>query len=123
MKKLALLFSLVMVTISTYAQYGEISGKVIDHNGEGIAKATVTLVNEAGESVGKSTTTDLDGNYAIKPLTPGKYNITIACEGHTSQIQKGVIISADKPTWLNANMKPDPNYIPRKGKAKGKRKK
>lgn len=113
---------LLLTGFTMQVQNGEISGKVLDENREGIVNSTITLVEENGTPLGRSVTADYDGNYSLKPLTPGKYNLLFTCKGYVSQMQKGVIVSADKPTWLNANLKPDPNYVaPEKNRGKRKR--
>lgn len=106
MKKILTLLSLVATAFAAYAQNGEISGKVTDENGEGVPVANVVLVDGKGVSTGRGTTTDFDGNYSIKPLTPGKYNIQISYLGYATRIEQGVVVNADKTTWLNAQLKP-----------------
>jgi len=106
MKKLLTLFSLVAGFAVAYAQNGEISGKVIDENGEGVPIANVVLVDNKGVTTGRGTTTDFDGNYSIKPLTPGKYNLQVSYVGYGTQIQQGVVVNADKATFIDIKMKP-----------------
>lgn len=106
MKKILTLLSLVATAFAAYAQNGEISGKVTDENGEGVPVANVVLVDGKGVSTGRGTTTDFDGNYSIKPLTPGKYNVQISYLGYATRIEQGVLVNADKSTWLNVQLKP-----------------
>jgi outer membrane receptor protein involved in Fe transport len=106
MKKILTLLSLIATAFAAYAQNGEISGKVTDENGEGIPVANVVLVDAKGVSTGRGTTTDFDGNYSIKPLTPGKYNVQISYLGYATRIEQGVVVNADKTTWLNVQLKP-----------------
>ena len=106
MKKIFTLFSLIAGFLVAQAQNGEISGKVIDENGEGVPFANVILVDNKGISSGRGTTTDFDGNYSIKPLTPGKYNIQYSYVGYASQIQQGIVVNADKSTFVDTKLKP-----------------
>lgn len=106
MKKLFTLFTLLVAFVAVKAQNGEISGKVIDENGEGVPIANVVLVDNKGVTTGRGTTTDFDGNYSIKPLTPGKYNVQVSYVGYASQIQQGVVVSADKATFIDVKLKP-----------------
>lgn len=106
MKKILTLLSLLAIVFIARAQNGEISGKVIDENGEGVISGNVQIVDEKGVPTGRGAVTDFDGNYSIKPLSPGKYNVQISYLGYGTQVQKGVIVSADKPTWINVNLKP-----------------
>lgn len=106
MKKIITLLSFVMVAFAVYAQNGEVSGKVVDEKGEGIPFANVVIVDAKGVSTGRGTTTDFDGNYSIKPLTPGRYNIQYTYIGYSSQVQQGVVVTADKATFVDVKMKP-----------------
>ncbi|MES2619276.1 MAG: TonB-dependent receptor [Bacteroidota bacterium] len=107
MKRILTLFSLLAGFFVAYAQNGEISGKVVDENGEGIPLANVIIVDNKGGSTGRGASADFDGNYSIKPLTPGKYNIQFSYLGYSSQVQQGVIVSADKATFIDIKLKPD----------------
>ena len=107
MKRLFTLLSLLAGFFVAQAQNGEISGKVVDENGEGVPVANVVLVDVKGISTGRGTTTDFDGNYSIKPLTPGKYNVQYSYIGYTTQIQEGVVVSNDKATFVDIKIKPD----------------
>ena len=62
MKKLFTLLSLIAGFFVAQAQNGEISGKVLDENGEGVPIANVVVVDNKGVSTGRGTTTDFDGN-------------------------------------------------------------
>ncbi|MCX6198820.1 MAG: TonB-dependent receptor [Bacteroidetes bacterium] len=106
MKKILTLFSLVAGLFVAHAQNGEISGKVVDENGEGVPVANVVLVDNKGVSTGRGTNTDFDGNYSIKPLTPGKYNVQVSYLGYAAQIQQGVVVSSDKATFIDVKLRP-----------------
>ncbi len=106
MKKLFTLLAVLFVFAGAKAQNGEISGKITDENGEGVPVANVVLVDNKGVSTGRGTTTDFDGNYSIKPLTPGKYNLQISYIGYATQIQQGVLVNSDKSTFIDVKLKP-----------------
>jgi len=106
MKKLFTLLTVIFLFAGAKAQNGEISGKVIDETGEGVPVANVVLVDNKGVTTGRGTTTDFDGNYSIKPLTPGKYNLQVSYVGYGTQIQQGVLVNADKATFIDIKMKP-----------------
>jgi len=111
MKKLFTLIGLFLASIGVYAQSGEISGRILDENGEGIPFANVVIVDAKGVSTGRGTTTDLDGNYTLKPLTPGKYNLQFSYVGYATQIQQGVLAYADKAQFLDIKLKPSSNAL------------
>ncbi len=106
MKKILTLLSLVAMCFVLKAQNGEISGKVTDENGEGVPVANVVLVDAKGISTGRGSTTDFDGNYSIKPLTPGKYNLQVSYVGYATRIEQGVVVNSDKTTWVSIKLKP-----------------
>lgn len=106
MKKLFPLLSFVFFVFALRSQNGEISGKVTDENGEGVPVANVLLVDKNGTSTGRGATTDFDGNYSIKPLTPGKYNVQFSYVGYATSIEQGVVVNADKTTFLDKKLKP-----------------
>jgi len=85
-----------------YAQSGEIQGKVSDADtGEGLPFANVTI-KVAGTTVGGQT--DFDGYYSIKPVPGGSYDVETNYVGYSSQITKGVLVVADKTTFLDIKM-------------------
>ncbi len=104
MKKIVTLLSLLMAVFALRAQNGDISGKVIDENGDGIPFANVAIVDAKGVPTGRGTSTDMDGYYSIKPLTPGKYNVQYSYVGYQTQLIKDVLVSADKSTGQDIKM-------------------
>ncbi len=110
MKKLiAALFLCFAGTAFVFAQTGEITGTVKDENGDGIPFATV--VAEQNGSVVQGTSTDFDGNYTIKPLPPGKYDLKLTYIGYAEQQIQGVSVNSDKITILDAALKPEEQVL------------
>ena len=114
-------FSLIMLAVSLQAQvqYGDISGNVLDRNGEAIPKSKVSLTDSMGAGTGKETIAELDGYFSLKPLLPGKYNVAISAKDCSTQTQRGVIVRADKSTMINVHLDCVP---PQKKSHKRKRK-
>jgi len=104
-KKYFLSILLLFISLATFAQSGEISGKVVDEKGEAIPFANVTIV-ENGVPTGTGSTTDFDGFYSIKPLGPGKYDVKFSYIGYTSIIKSGVLVKNDKTTYLDQKLTP-----------------
>ena len=102
-KKLLSGFSLMLlITATVLAQSGTLMGKLKDkETGEPIPFANI-VAETAGRQVGGSTT-NFDGEYTIRPITPGRYDVKATYVGYNHMIQN-VIISPDKITFLDVEM-------------------
>jgi len=99
----ALLVALTTGTLAL-AQSGALKGKAIDEtNGEGLSFANVQL-EQGGNAVAK-TVADIDGNFTIKPIPPGTYDVKVASVGYQTYFSKGVVIGGDKTTYIDAKIK------------------
>src|ERR1051326_3071989 len=99
----ALVVALTTGTLA-FAQSGALKGKVVDDaNGEGISFANVQIEQE-GTSVAK-TVADIDGNFTIKPIAPGKYDLKAVAVGYAPLLIKGVIVGGDKTTYQDLKVK------------------
>ena len=90
---------------SLFAQSGagELRGKVQDaKKKEGIPFAVI-LVESNGSRVGQ-TQSDFDGNYVIKPIPPGKYDVRVKLIGYYDRVINGVIITSNKQTYVNPDL-------------------
>lgn len=108
MKPIVLLSLMMILSLSMKAwslTTGSIKGKVLDENGEGLIGASVQVIDANGKTTGQSSSADLDGNYEISNLMQGKYDLKCAYIGYETQLIKGVVVSAEKPTILNFPMK------------------
>ncbi len=101
-----LLLSLCIILTSSmlvYSQSGSLKGTVTDkETGEPLPFANI-VVELGGTQVG-GTATDFDGNYMIKPISPGKYNVIATYAGYQKGITEGVIIKGDKITFLDMEL-------------------
>lgn len=104
-RKYFLSFLLSFASLALFAQSGEISGKIVDENGEAIPFANIAIV-EDGKATGTGATTDFDGFYAIKPLSAGKYDVKFSYIGYTSVIKTDVLVKNDQTTYLDQKMSP-----------------
>ncbi len=75
------------------AVYGNISGTVADQKGATIVGATVT-VTDLTKNVPKIVTTKESGNYEVRSLIPGKYQVKVEHEGYKTYVQE-VEVRAD----------------------------
>jgi len=81
----------------------ELSGTVVDEEGEPVEGAMVVVVGTEF-----NTTTDADGKYTITGLEPDEYTVNITSGTHLS-IEETVTISADEKASLDVTLKVDPD--------------
>lgn len=98
--KLCMLMIFALCTLTTYAQTGSISGKIIDDANLPIPGASVQVVGTQ-----KITSTDNDGNYRITGLTSGTYTLTVKYIGFATQTLTATVGNSN--SVLNFNMKTD----------------
>lgn len=98
--KLMLLALAVSLVAGAQQHPGMLKGTVTDkQTGEIIPFATVVLKQNGKLLAGA--TTDIQGMYAIKNISPGKYTVECSFIGYSTYKIEGVTISADKLRILN----------------------
>jgi outer membrane receptor protein involved in Fe transport len=70
--------------------------------GESVPFANIVL--EVGGTQVGGTSSDIDGNYTIKPIPPGTYDLKASSVGFQPKMIKGVIIRAGKIEFLDVEM-------------------
>ena len=105
-RKFLTAFAFVLATGTlAYGQSGAIKGKVTDkESGEPVPFANIIV--EAGGSQKGGATTNYDGEYTIKPLTPGKYNVKATYVGYKPIMIQGVEVNSDAVRFLDIEMQP-----------------
>ena len=94
---------LILLGINSSAQTGEIRGKVTESGtSEGVPFASVTA--KMNNTIIQGGVTDIDGNYVIKPLNPGRYDIEVTSVGYQPAKQTGILVSVDKITFINLSI-------------------
>ena len=99
------LFVLLLASGFSFAQQGggAIKGKVTDAaNNEGVPFCNV-IVYLNGNQVNGSTT-DFDGNYSIKPIDAGTYEIEFSFVGYTLTRVNGFVVKSNKTNFLDAKL-------------------
>ncbi len=105
MKSLYLL-CLLLITLPAFSQTGMLKGKVTDaETADPMPFATILIVSDSSAPL-FGTTTDFDGNYTIKPLDHGVYDVKASFVGYKNKLIEDVVISKDKITFLDIKMKP-----------------
>src|SRR5262245_2731625 len=91
--------STVLVLLASNAAYaqgggsGSIQGTVRDESNAPVPGATVTATNVAtGVDTVRQTTAA--GVYALTPLPPGEYRVTITLSGFDKFVRKGLVVDA-----------------------------
>src|SRR5689334_16724274 len=95
--KITMLFTACFFAISANSQSlpGEIAGTVRDENNEPLPGAVITY--ERNGTL-QGTTTDENGRYRLKPLDPGKYDVSYSFIGYRKEIQRDVYVSSGQIT-------------------------
>ena len=104
LRKLNLLFVSILLTVTygfSQSGLGTIRGSVIDKESKEFIPNSVITVKQNG-SVRANATTDFDGKFQINSLSPGAYDVEISNpgEGYQATTIKGVVVSADRITFL-----------------------
>ncbi|MEO8209900.1 MAG: TonB-dependent receptor [bacterium] len=92
------LISILLLSKSVEAQ--SIKGKIIDaSNSDPLIGAVIKI---QGTTLG--TLSDLDGNYEVTDMAPGKYNLEFSYIGYNPKTLKDVLVSANKITNLDVSL-------------------
>ncbi|MGA9770520.1 MAG: TonB-dependent receptor [Blastocatellia bacterium] len=95
-----LIGSVVFAQVST----GDITGRVLDPQGNVVAGATVTAKNTANDQT-RSTTTNDSGEYTLSQLSPGKYEVAAEARGFSRSLQKDFELNIGSKPTLNFELK------------------
>jgi len=94
---------LTIVSSQILAQTGIIQGRIAAAtNNESIPFANVVIL---GTTTGASS--DLDGNFEIKNLTPGLYNVQVSFLGYVSQVEYEIQVFNNKPSQVDFSLEED----------------
>ena len=101
----SLLAFLLFVPLGASAQVGSgsLQGKVTDvETGEPLPFVNVVLFLNGNQVTGGNT--DFDGDYTIKPINPGSYDVLFSFVGYTPKKVTGVKVTANKIQFVNATL-------------------
>lgn len=97
--------TLIIVFLSYYSisqENGIIKGRVFDPiSNEGVPFANVVIQGTSTGSV-----TDFDGNYEIKELKPGLYNLSASSVGYETKVEYEIQTFNNKPAFINIELNP-----------------
>ena len=105
LRKLLVFTALVLVanTMVLAQSSGTLKGKLIDKTTKEAIPFASVVIESGGKQYG-GVNTDIDGNYTIKPIPPGKYDVKAVYVGYKPLLIKDVIINNDKITFLDIDM-------------------
>ena len=94
---------ILMASVAVFSQSGAIKGKIVDkETKEPIPFANVILEN--GGTIEGGATSDFDGNYVIKPVSPGTYDLKATYIGYKSVLVRGMVINSDQIRFFDIPM-------------------
>lgn len=101
-----ILSSVSLTAIFAQGNSGELKGSVKDPSGQPIPFANVVVMSGGFQKAGGSA--DIDGNYSIKPIPVGTYDVIATSVGFNKKQFSGVVISGSgKITFLDITMASD----------------
>ena len=105
MMRFATFLGAILMSFSAMAQVGAgtLKGRITDFDTkESLPFASVILFLNGNQVAG--TNTDFDGEYTIKPIQPGTYDVLFSFVGYQSKKVTGVKITANKIQFVNGEL-------------------
>ncbi|MGB0248064.1 MAG: carboxypeptidase regulatory-like domain-containing protein, partial [Flavobacteriales bacterium] len=105
MMRFATILGALLMSFSAVAQVGQgtLKGRVTDFDSkDALPFASVVLFLNGNQVAG--TNTDFDGEYTIKPIQPGTYDVLVSFVGYQAKKVTGVKITANKIQFVNAEL-------------------
>ncbi|MBK8226049.1 MAG: carboxypeptidase-like regulatory domain-containing protein [Flavobacteriales bacterium] len=82
---------------------GSLKGKITDKKtGEPLPFVNIVVENRGSQVTGGAT--DFDGNYFIKPIDPGTYDVVVSYVGYQPYKNAGVVVNSNTITFLNIQL-------------------
>ena len=101
-RKIYITALLGLFTSLAFAQTGTLKGVITNRvTGAPVDFANVVIMKNGVQKGG--TSTGLDGSFTIKPIDPGTYTVKASFAGYTTFSLEGVIVSANKITYLTGD--------------------
>ncbi len=107
-KFLPLIFIFILLAAARPAaasQTGEIQGRVLDDEGNGLPGVTITAVSPSLQGI-RTVLSGSNGIFRLPLLSVGTYTLTFTLEGFSKVVQESVIVRLGLVTTLKATMKP-----------------
>ena len=83
----------------------DLTGRVLDQNGAAVVGATVTARN-LGTSATRTAQTNADGDYELRELPPGRYEVTVEATNFSKALVRDVELNLGTASTLSFDLKP-----------------
>ncbi|MFN2415561.1 MAG: TonB-dependent receptor domain-containing protein, partial [Pyrinomonadaceae bacterium] len=83
----------------------DLTGRVLDQNGAAVTNATVTARN-LGTSAQRTAQTNEDGEYVVREMPPGRYEITVEAANFSKALVRDLELNIGTTSTLNFDLKP-----------------
>ena len=94
---------IITANMMAFSQSGTLKGKITDKGtNEPIPFANI-IIEQGGKQSG-GTTSDFDGNFTIKPIPPGKYDVKATYVGYKPIMITNLVIVANQITFQDVQM-------------------
>ena len=87
-----LLWFVVAGSAAAFGQSGAIQGTLVDPQGQAIANAKITVIDEAKGLTVREMTTAEDGKFQLLPLLQGRYTIKVGAAGFKTLERTGLVL-------------------------------
>ena len=101
--KITILVLLLITSFSNLVGQGTLKGKITDAKDKTPIPYANVIIVANGKMFGAAQS-DLNGNYTIKPIPPGKYDVKVSFVGYKTSITTGVAINANKITFIDVSL-------------------
>jgi hypothetical protein len=108
MARYVLLFLVLLLgsfTAMAQSSVGSLEGRILDAvNKQPLMFATVAIYKAGSESLETGTNTDIDGNYSLSNLDPGKYDVKVSYTGYGEKTIADVTVFSGEIMRLNIEL-------------------
>jgi hypothetical protein len=93
----------VLFASGAFAQSGTLKGKITDSKTKAPIPFASVVLEKGGKQIAGAAT-DFNGEYTIKPIPPGTYDLRASFVGYTTVFIKGIVISPDKYVYQDISL-------------------
>lgn len=97
--------TLFFIPVQAQVTTGDITGRVVDTQGQVVPGATVTATN-TGTRQSRSATTNSQGEFIITQLPPGKYDVSVEAPTFSKSLLRDYELNVGSKQTLNIELKP-----------------